>query len=459
MKTRIPLALAATLTILCATPALAQPPASVEIIGVSSGAVIQSRVPSFAVRVQPPPPSDSWGTPSGLAVRLDGRLLVECRGIQMGYGGEHVFGDQVVRFFGMAGEAPLVLAPNQQVASVPLGSDWSGRCGLTPAEYRQAPPPALGMLTPGRHTLEVFVMPPASATPAASASLDFTYAPAPPVIVYENAVHRAEIFGGTGGEPGIGPGVGGPAVEQYTAIPPANSFTRLGRVNGRTMIPMTARAMASFLERAVNRSCDLIRMKREKNSYCMGLPEIAVDEITPDFRDWSSAEVRAKGKTSPGARLSEALRILAGKQAPWGEPYSNAVNLYVAGEVASGIAGRGSARYTALRGALRATGGVLLEMYSGSPGAGAKSFSGADWQAIPAAVVRLSGTRSNVHFVMTSATGVPARGGCTGPMACQWAWAESTATNRAILQNRPATYRTGDQAGEWLRQYNARFSR
>ena len=46
---------------------------------------------------------------------------------------------------------------------------------------------------------------------------------------------------------------------------------------------------------------------------------------------------------------------------------------------------------------------------------------------------------------------------CANPMACQWALADETPLNRRILANGVGSYRTADQAPEWLREFNRRF--
>ena len=438
---------------------------SIEVLKPDVTRPITAEVPVFTLRV-PPNPTSSFMDTQFVTARVDGQLLVQCGSIIPAWGaagpsGEILSGKAYVAQTGASPEVAVVLGPNKQVTSVPTPSEVTGSCGVSPESFRAGPVARLGRLAPGPHTIE-FGLHDRRGTPLASTAVRFDYRPegwSRSPIIYETAVHRTEIFAGDSTQSGIGLVAGGSALEQYPGLVRIPSYARVGRVNGRNMVPMTPRAMAKFLEGALNKQCDLKQMTRDKDPYCPGTPLVAVDEITPQFRDWTAAEQGDAGKASPGARLSQAMALMRAKKAPWGGTYADGVQLYVAGEVLGGIAGQGPNRYSSLRGAFRRAGVVWLEMYTGSAGRGARSFSGAQWTSIPAAVRRLTGSTRNLRFLMTNASRIPKRAGCTTQMSCQWAWAKANATNRAILANEPGTYRVGNQAMDWLAAYNATFPR
>lgn len=438
---------------------------SMELLKPDLSKPVTTEVPVFTVNV-PVAPSSSYQDMQFVTARIDGSLVVQCGsvGTTVDWAGrvtERVTGRSYVASTGSSSQIAIALNPNRQVAPVPVPGDITGSCGVSVEAFRASPVARLGYLSPGVHTLELGLHDGRGAL-LASRTVQFTYRPigwdkAP--LIYETSVHRNEILLGAGGESGIGATAGGPALEQYPGLVPLPAPARVGRVSGRNMVPMTSRAMAKYLEGALNKQCDLKQMTRDMDPYCLGTPLVAVDEVTPQFSDWTATEQREAGKASPGARLSQAMSLLRAKKAPWGGTYADGVQLYVAGEVLTGIAGAGSNSYRSLRGAFRNAGGVWLEMYTGSAGRGARSFDGSQWTRIPAAARRLAGSTANLRFLMTSASRIPRRAGCADQMSCQWVWAKATATNRAILNNYPGTYRVGDQATEWLANYNATFPR
>jgi hypothetical protein len=74
---------------------------------------------------------------------------------------------------------------------------------------------------------------------------------------------------------------------------------------------------------------------------------------------------------------------------------------------------------------------------------------------------RAGGDPSRLHFLITGTDAYPPGplpAGCTTPMACQWALAESTAAGRAIRANGAGGYRLGSHARPWLAEWQARVS-
>lgn len=175
---------------------------------------------------------------------------------------------------------------------------------------------------------------------------------------------------------------------------------------------------------------------------------------------------------SPGARLSAAMRILAGTPSPYGGSYASRVHVYVAPAFSTSIgAGRGTHRnlgndgkphratWRGVMPALALSGGVWLEMYHGA--GGSTAFTAREWRTVPTAFAgylgRFGGSVDRLHFLM-SGTPVPAGArGCGSAMSCTWALAEAGAVNRRVMSNGVGAYKVGDQAAEWLAEHNERF--
>jgi hypothetical protein len=270
---------------------------------------------------------------------------------------------------------------------------------------------------------------------------------------------------------------------------PADAAYRLGKVGGAALARMSPQGMAATLRANID-GCRIAGRDYGCESHL-----VAVDEIGARYDDGpvpshparrfaGRRAARAAGPppavplppvdpAGPGAKLARAMQLLD-VPSPYGGTYASRVHFYVAPAVISSIgAGRGPNRnlgrdgwphFATWRGvmpALARGGGVWLEMYHGHTGS-ATAFTAAEWRRWPSAVVgRLLGAGGNpaqVHFLMARTPSAP-RGarGCAGPMACTWQLAGS-GPNRTFLLNGPGGYQLGDQAGEWLRQYNAVFA-
>lgn len=177
----------------------------------------------------------------------------------------------------------------------------------------------------------------------------------------------------------------------------------------------------------------------------------------------------------PGTRLSLAMEMLAQRHHPLGGTYADRVHLYIAPAFGTSIAaGRGPHRHLGNDGkphratwrgvmpALARAGGVWIEMYHSTPGAGITTMTAREWRTVPqrfgSYAARFGADLSRFHLLMTSTGAVPAGArGCGAPMECQWRLAESTPAGAAMLANGPGAYRVGSQAGEWRAQFNRVF--
>ncbi len=176
---------------------------------------------------------------------------------------------------------------------------------------------------------------------------------------------------------------------------------------------------------------------------------------------------------SPGARLSVAMEILAGRAHPAGGSYAERVHLYIAPAFSTSIAaGRGPHRHLGNDGkphratwrgvmpALSRAGGVWLEMYHHSRATGVVTMTAREWRTVPSAMSAYAGRfgadTTRMHLLFTAAgagpAGAPAT--CGAPMACQWALAAGTPAGAALLGNGPGAYRLGSEATAWRVEYN-----
>lgn len=178
---------------------------------------------------------------------------------------------------------------------------------------------------------------------------------------------------------------------------------------------------------------------------------------------------------SPGAKLSDAMEILAARPHARGGSYAERVHLYIAPAFSTSIAfGRGPfhhlgndglprrATWRGVMPALERAGGVWVEMYHSYRGQGVTTMTAREWRVVPTVFTsyagRLGVDSSRIHLTMTFASAVPAgASGCGDPMACQWTLAGSTAAGARLMANGPGTYRLGSQAINWRIQYNAVF--
>jgi hypothetical protein len=322
-------------------------------------------------------------------------------------------------------------------------------------------------------------------------------------ILYDDQEAVAALTGPSGPGPAIGidrgafrqdPGVGGLFDPRGR-----DAAYRIGKVSASELTGLSPEAIA-------DRLADEIDAPEHDNAS--GL--VAIDEIGNAFNDgrvriryryekvrgrtirvssynrlvvtktgWRLAKGRVPLPTiapeSPGAKLSDAMALLAARPYPTGGSYAERVHMYVAPAFVTSIAaGRGPHRHLGRDGkphratwrgvmpALARAGGVWLEMYHHSRAQGVTAFTAPEWRIVPRRFTsysrRFRVDRSRLHFVIAG-TPAPPRGasGCGSPMECQWALAGRTPAGARILANGPGAYRLGAQAGEWRAAFNRAF--
>jgi len=173
--------------------------------------------------------------------------------------------------------------------------------------------------------------------------------------------------------------------------------------------------------------------------------------------------------SSPGARLSTAMGLLAARSHPGGGSYAERVHLYIAPAFSTSIAaGRGPHRHLGNDGkphratwrgvmpAVARAGGVWIEMYHHD--GTVTSMTAKEWRTVPKGfasyAARFGGRSDRMHLLIAGAPAPAGASGCGEAMACQWAMAASTPTGRALLANGPGAYRLGAQAAAWRAEYN-----
>lgn len=175
---------------------------------------------------------------------------------------------------------------------------------------------------------------------------------------------------------------------------------------------------------------------------------------------------------SPGAKLSDAMTLLASRPYPTGGSYAERVHMYLAPAFVTSIAaGRGPHRNLGRDGkphratwrgvmpALSRAGGVWLEMYHHSLATGVTPLTAWEWRNAPRAFASYSGRfgvdPARLHFVISAASAPPPGStACGSPMQCQWALAGATPAGAQILANGVGAYAIGAQAGEWREEFN-----
>lgn len=196
---------------------------------------------------------------------------------------------------------------------------------------------------------------------------------------------------------------------------------RMWKVSGSALAAKpTADAMAAMLGAAVDRRC----VTPAGVNTC-GANLVGVDEIGSAF----GTAPGASDAGTPGARLKDAMILLAKTSFRPGVSYASRIHFYVAPGVSTSIsAGLGSDRtlgengkrmrrnYSQVMSAMSRAGGVWLEMYNyperGKP---RQPFSGADWRDVPTRFAaflreRTTGDRdplNYLHFVLTDTPGAP----------------------------------------------------
>ena len=175
---------------------------------------------------------------------------------------------------------------------------------------------------------------------------------------------------------------------------------------------------------------------------------------------------------SPGAKLSDAMTLLASRPYPAGGSYAERVHMYIAPAFVTSIAdGRGPHRHLGKDGkphratwrgvmpALSRAGGVWLEMYHHDRATGITPLTSEEWRTAPQAFAsygaRFGVAPERLHFVFSATASTPAgAAACGTPMQCQWALASGTPAGATILANGPGAYSLGSQAREWRVEYN-----
>jgi hypothetical protein len=264
---------------------------------------------------------------------------------------------------------------------LPASTDTRFRNVFVPAGL-----PTLGYVSRGPHTLTASVYGGLFSEGAlvAQASVSFQVGEPRLNIVYDNLFAANQILEAEAGLSPLTLNRGGVRQSARTSSSPWGA----SRLNGTALATQSAPEIADALRRAVDRSCGAVP-RRPPPPNCAGSGLVAVDEITPAYEDWDAARRAEQNRDSPAARLSDALQTLK-RRSPWGFSYASRVHLYLTGTVATNIARpspRGP-RFRQLAPGLARAGGVWIEMYTGSEGAGAVAFSKADWRNVPGAVAR-----------------------------------------------------------------------
>ncbi len=173
--------------------------------------------------------------------------------------------------------------------------------------------------------------------------------------------------------------------------------------------------------------------------------------------------------SSPGAKLSTAMDLLAARPYPGGGSYADRVHLYIAPAFSTSItAGRGPHRnlgndgkphratWRGVMPAVARAGGVWIEMYHHD--GTLTSMTAKEWRTVPQGfasyAARFGAQQDRMHLLIGGTPAPAGSSGCGEAMACQWALAGSTPTGQALLANGPGAYRLGTQAADWRAEYN-----
>jgi hypothetical protein len=282
-------------------------------------------------------------------------------------------------------------------------------------------------------------------------------------ILYDMDPHVRDIVRPADGSPGVGPERGGFRQEGSTSHMfggDRDTPYRIGKVSAWDLRPLSAGEIASRLRSQINGGCTV-----GGRDYGCRSHMVTVDEIGAMFSDRAG---------DLGMRLAQAM-ILLERPSPHGGTYASRVHFFIAPAMTSQFAaakgrhhnlGRdGKPHFPTWQYAVAAVahgGGVWLEMYHARGGV-RLPFSVGEWQRGPRDFLdlytRAGGKPERVHFLMTGSPHMPPGRlpACGSPMACTWALASVRGANARILVNGPGAYRVGDQAREWLAQYNARL--
>lgn len=182
-----------------------------------------------------------------------------------------------------------------------------------------------------------------------------------------------------------------------------------------------------------------------------------------------AAALPAVDPSSPGAKLSTAMDLLAQRPYPGGGSYAERVHLYIAPAFSTSIAaGRGAHRnlgndgkphratWRGVMPAVAKAGGVWIEMYHHD--GTLTSMTAREWRTVPQGfasyAARFGAAPDRLHLLIGGTPAPAGSSGCGDAMACQWALAGATPTGQAMLANGPGAYRLGSQAAAWRAEYN-----
>ncbi len=446
--------IAALVVLLTSATAWGAEPSQLTVLEPREGSVVSSDVPRISVELPPDVRATAW-----FVLAIDGRPLAR-------FCVDYSPTLTQCSFFSVG--APASLRPIWNWALRPDLAVLASRPELMARDVYATKAGDLGYLKPGEHELAVELHEgPGFGSNAgglvASQTVRFRIAADKRTnLIYDNQFPAATIASGSSLQPGLGPNRGGFRQAARTSVSPWG-FSRL---SGKSLAKQSGPEMADTIRRAIERGCGA-KPRRRLPAHCAGSGRVSIDELTPDFADWDAQTRADRGRDGPGARLAEALRLL-NRRSPWPFTYASRVNIFVSPTVMVALAspGRSPLSFRQVAPGLARAGGLWMEMYRGTAGFGAEAFSEELWTQAPRGVLRLlrsvGGDEANLHFLMTRGIRVPRvrdRFGntCGGPMACQWALAESTPLNRRILANGVGAYRTSDQAADWLAEYNRRF--
>jgi hypothetical protein len=302
-----------------------------------------------------------------------------------------------------------------------------------------------------------------SVSVAAGLTLPALAGAAPMSILYDLDPHVRDIVLPSDDSRGVGLDRGGFRQEGSTSHMfggDADAPYRLGKLSAWDLKPLPAPEIASRLRQQIDNDCTIAG-----RSYGCQSHLVTVDEIGSAFSDRAG---------DLGMRLAQAMLLLE-KPSPYGGTYASRVHFFVAPAITSQFAAARGRHHNLGRdgkphfptwtyavAAMAHGGGVWLEMYHAKGGV-KRPFSAGEWGRGPRDYLELhtraGGKPDRVHFLMTGSPQVPpgSPAGCGSPMACTWALAGVPGANATILANGAGAYRVGDQASEWLREYNARM--
>lgn len=313
---------------------------------------------------------------------------------------------------------------------------------------------------------------------AASAAAPTPVSPAPNFasVLYDTDANATIIVSGqtTVGEP-LGPGLA-PSRGALRQEPSGSNVlgedaddysARVGKINASALLGKTADQMAAMMRRAINGPCTEVINGITHNFGCKS-HLVTIDEVSPSFANPSTG-----GDAGLALHFSEAMAILAHEHSSWGGSYASHVGVYVDAGVTVAIElGHGRdhnlspdgrpqyAVFTDVMPGLAKAGALWLEMYKGvRTASGTAPLTAAQWRALPtrfAGFLKVfGGGVGQLHFLFSNAGA--ATSGCPDPQACDWSYAATAGINREILSNGPGEYRLGDQAAQWLMQFDAYF--